>query len=446
MHATFKTLGLLAGTISVLGVASPAFGLTDLVNNDQTQVQLGGRLQLLGFGEQLQSEPFRSSGRLYLFDKASRLEAAARQGDYRLYMQMALGGEDVFTTNTNLSLLDMYASGPFFGLACWRAGQFKVPYGRELMTDSGHLAFNDRSLVSPFFLMGRDVGAALQGEAGPVTWIGGIFTGGGRDVPQRYLPQILGIPLLAARVSVGDADPDPFTLDQHSDLDTDRLRYSVAANALFTRDSRVGHSTVLNIKDGFDKSLLLSSGWNPYIGEKDPVTGEPAQGQFWQLGVDGVVKRPTDWGTLSGEAEVNYGNFANTFGAVNALGGRAQAALDQGSWEEALRYAVLVPDSRFAVTNTTAGSPNVGQTTAILPDAAPIHELTLGFGYRPMGDRLKLTLDFPVQVGAPIVTEKGIGSYNLIDQPDQTSVLTSASNALARQVVFQVRGGLQYAF
>ena len=151
-------------------------------------------------------------------------------------------------------------------------------------------------------------------------------------------------------------------------------------------------------------------------------------------------------GMLSGEAELNYGSFANSFGAVNALGGRLPAAYDCLPFEVALRYAMLVPDTHFAITNTTAGSATLGQTTAVMPDGSPIHELTPAISYFVDGDRLKFTLDFPITFNDPIVTEAGVGSYNLVNQPDQTCLLTSATNTLSRQLVFQVRGGLQYAF
>lgn len=434
-------------TLAAVLAATPALAVTEVYNSGDTQVGVGGRLQVMGFGELLQNDPHRSAGRLYLFLKQSRLEFSARQGDYSLYSQLAFGGEDVYTNNTNLTLLDMHATGPLFGLATWRAGQFRVPYGRELMTNSGAMGFMDRSLVSPFFQVGRDVGATLQTEIGPVNVIGGLFTGGGRDVPQRYLPQILGIPLLAARVSVGDHDLDPYVLNQHDYLDTDRTRQTLAASALFTRDSRVGHSTVLNVKNKFDQSLLLSGGWNPYIAKKDPVTNEAAQGQLFQTGLDYAIKTPVaEDTTLSGEAELNYGNFNNTFGSLGVVGGRLQAGLYRNPYQAVVRYAILMPDAQFAATNTTAGSPSAGQTTKITPDGAPIQELTPGFTYFLNGDRLKLTLDFPILINAPIVTEKGTGNYNLVNQPDQTGLLTNPANSLGRQTVFQVRGGLQYWF
>lgn len=435
----------LATTILITALATPSMATTTVYKNGDTEIGVGGRLQLMGFAEQLQSDPFRSAGRLYMFEKQSRLMFSAQQGAYGFFSQLALGGEDVYTNNVNLTLLDMYATGPLLGLAQWRAGQFRVPYGRELMTNGGNLAFNDRSITAPYFLMGRDVGASLNAQVGPANVVGGVFLGGGRDVPQRYLPEVLGIPLVALRATIGDNDADAYNLSQHDNLDTAKTRQSFAANALFTRDSLVGHSTVLNVKNPFDKSLLLSPNYNPYIGMKN-AEGHMAQGQLWQAGLDYAVKTPFAGGTASGEAEVNYGNFSNLYGGLNVAGGRVQAAYYAKPYQVALRYAILAPDSKFAVTNTTAGSPNVGKTTAIFPDATPIQELTPGFTYFLNGDNLKLTVDLPILFNAPVVTENGLGNYNLVNQNDQTPLLTNAANSISRQFVVQLRAGLQYQF
>ncbi|MNT10820.1 hypothetical protein D3C72_1456710 [compost metagenome] len=106
---------------------------------------------------------------------------------------------------------------------------------------------------------------------------------------------------------------------------------------------------------------------------------------------------------------------------------------------------MVAPDAKFAVTNTAAG-PNLGKTTAIFPDGSPIQEITPAFTYFLNGDKLKLVVDFPLLINAPVVTENKIGSYNLINQPDQTGLLTNPANTLSRQLVFQMRAGVQYAF
>ena len=52
----------------------------------------------------------------------------------------------------------------------------------------------------------------------------------------------------------------------------------------------------------------------------------------------------------------------------------------------------------------------------------------------------------PILLNAPIVTEAGIGNYNLVNQADATSYLNTAGSTISRQLVVQLRGGLQYTF
>src|SRR6185369_1035899 len=82
----------------------------------------------------------------------------------------------------------------------FKVGQFKIPYSRERLNDSGTIPFADRSIMNLGFRMGRDVGGAIGSGTGPLVGVVGLFTGGGMDVPQRYLPEVLGVPLLVGRV------------------------------------------------------------------------------------------------------------------------------------------------------------------------------------------------------------------------------------------------------
>jgi hypothetical protein len=62
-----------------------------------------------------------------------------------------------------------------------RAGQFKVPFGRQEMTSSGNQMFVDRSLVSNQYARGRDTGVAIEGAlmSNLVEYRAGIFNGNG---------------------------------------------------------------------------------------------------------------------------------------------------------------------------------------------------------------------------------------------------------------------------
>ncbi|HEY9854628.1 MAG TPA: hypothetical protein V6D05_02735 [Stenomitos sp.] len=428
---------------ALAAMCAPSFAAED---EDAAKVTVGGRINMGGTAEMLgreQSE--RSAGRVWVFQKQSRLTVSAKQGDTKFFSQLALGGEDVYTSNVNLTLLDMYAHGPLTKNINWHIGQFRNPYGRELMSESGSLAFNSRSITENPFKMGRDVGAMLEVNAGPAKVLGGVMVGGGRDVPERYIPEILGIPQLTLRATIGDADSDPWTLSQHDNLDTLDVKQTLGVSALYTRDTLVGHGLVLTNKNTVDKNWLINPAYNPYLSKKD-ANGHAIQGELWQGGVDYAVRAPFGGGTLSGEAEVLASGFHNVAGDLTLLGGRAQAQWNMNPVELALRYAVVVPDKNMAATSAATTGPTVGKTTAVFPDAKPIQEITPALSYFVMGDKLKLTVDMPFYFDAPIVYEKGLGSYNLINQPDQTSYITTAGNSIERQFVYQLRGSIQYAF
>ncbi len=65
-----------------------------------------------------------------------------------------------------------------------KAGQYKVPFGRQQLTSSGNQQFVDRSAVSDLFARGRDIGVQLWGTplGGKLDWRVGAFNGNGRTV------------------------------------------------------------------------------------------------------------------------------------------------------------------------------------------------------------------------------------------------------------------------
>lgn len=90
----------------------------------------------------------------------------------------------------NPTLLDAYINYDFTGGKKYftvRAGQFKVPFGRQILTGDGNLEFTDRSLASDFFTHDRDLGVMVHGQFGTakvrdmVLWSAGIFNGNGRN-------------------------------------------------------------------------------------------------------------------------------------------------------------------------------------------------------------------------------------------------------------------------
>jgi hypothetical protein len=414
-----------------------AFAEIAVVKTDSAEVDLGGMIQLLGFGQQLK-DPYKNDDRAYLFMNRARLRMSGRYDDVTFHTEMGLGGEDavVATTGVSLSLLDFYFDVPLLRsrTTYLRVGQFKVPYGREQLTYEANFQFADRSINNLGFVVGRDVGAAVVSHPGMLTLIGGVFTGGGRDVPpNHYLPEKLGVPLLVARAGVGNLDADPFVLAQDDQGTLERKRKgAIFVNALYTKDSLIGHSTVLNVKLA-DKSLLLDGDWNPYIG-RAPLQ----QGTWWQAGADAAGRMPCRAVDLSGEAAFDFGQYSNTYGSVQMWGVRAQGGVSYRSFELAVRYARLVPDSKFAY------------MTVPLTTSEAIQEITPSATWFIRGQRLKLLADLPIIIHDPVFTEANVGSYAASDLPDQATVLATmgvpTGNTVSRQNVYEARLMLQAQF
>jgi len=420
--------------------APPALAEIPVVTTENAEIDFGGMVQLLGFAQHL-DDPYKNDDRVYLFMNRARLRLSGHYDEVSFYTEMGLGGEDaiVATTGVSLGLLDFAFNIPLGGskTTYLKVGQFKVPYGREQLTYEGNFQFADRSINNLGFVVGRDVGAAVVSHPGLFTLIGGVFTGGGRDVPpDHYLPEKLGIPLFAARAGIGDLDEDPFYLTQDvhgfkGEIDRRRTG-AVFVNALYTKDTLIGHSTVLNVKLA-DKSLLLDGDWNPYIG-KAPFS----QGTWWQAGADAAGRLPLRAVELSGEAAFDFGKYSNSYGAVQMWGVRAQGAVSYRSFELALRYAMLVPDSNFSY------------MTVPLTGSEPIQEITPSATWFVRGQRLKLVADLPIIINDPVFTEANVGSYAATDLPDQATVLATAGvptgNTVTRQNVYEARLMVQAQF
>ena len=426
--------GSLLSAVVLVGMSAPSLAITEVAKTGDLEIGIGGRMNLMGLGE-LSQDPVRDKNRIYLFQKNSRLEFSAKQGEHLFYSQLALGGEDVYTGNTNLTLLDMYTkvSTPLGNVV---AGQYKVPFGGEQLSDGGNLIFNKRSLLEMGFQMGRDYGLAWQNTMGPVNAIVGVYAGGGRDVPERYIPVKMGVPLLVARVGVGEIGKDLYSLPEpyetQRSFGEDETKSGLYLNGMYTKNTLVGHGSVLSQRK-FDNTIMLNTAWNPYLAAQPNSEGN----EYWAAGVDYAIQN----GPVRAEAEVNHAQFSNNLGELKLSGARAQVGYNVNPFEVALRYSALLPDTKFAATNATSKA-----TTPLTADGKAIQEIAPSITWYINGHNLKLIADLPIQIDAPVVTETGIGNYNLINQPDQTSYLTTGKGTLSRQLNIQGRLGLQYQF
>lgn len=441
MRSGLLTLWLMAA-LALPSVATAA----EVYKSDAGSVDVGGQMQLLGYAERL-DDGVRDDNRLYLYVRQARLSLTAKMSDVTMRLIMAFGGEEEVKApapGVSLGLLEASGDVGLAGPVRLRAGQFRVPYGRERVTNPATLSFADRSNNSLMFNVGRDVGAAVYANHGDIFGTVGVFTGGGRSVPQRFLPQTLGSPMFVVRVGWNHGlDDDPFSLSQQG-RHVDKLVAGVYLNALWQKDSLIGHSTVFGVKTA-DRPLLINGNWNPFLGAKLPGEKTIDQATLTQFGADAALKMPLGDNTLSAEAEFNQGTFESGVGKVSASGARLQAGVLLGKIEVALRYATLFAND------------DLSQSGVKLIEKA-VHEVTPALTWHLRGDNAKLVLDAPVTLNAPTVRETGVGVYSLISMPDQAGLLKPkaaatpgdppgpASGTLVTQTTMMGRLMLQFSF
>ncbi|MBF5045710.1 hypothetical protein FGE12_25105 [Aggregicoccus sp. 17bor-14] len=425
LKSLFAAAAVLAG---VPGAARAA----EVLKNDHTTLDVGGRLQLLGFGQKV-DDAYRNDARMYLFLKQARLQMQGNVDDWRFKLSLAMGGEvevKAPSPGVALNLLDLYVDIPTFVPNTYvRAGQFKVPYSRERLIDSDSILFAERSISNLTFRMGRDVGAAAYTNQGPFAAGLGVFTAGGGSVPQRFLPENLGIPMVALRLGVDSSGVENIFAEGVRSAQAEKPEGAFFLNAFYVKDSQVGHSTVFNTRPQ-EKNLLLNSNWNPYLAQS------PTQlGRLWQVGGDLSGRAPAGPGTVSGELEGNFAVYQNTYGDIRVPGARAQVAYAFEAFPvtAALRYAAIRPDKDFRV-----GASQVTGTQLM-------QEVTPSLQYVFKGAHVRLVGDLPVQVNVPVVTEENIGAYLLTEQPDQSALLAK-NMPVARQNVVEARLMLQASF
>lgn len=428
---------------ALLGCASYGFSMgIEVYKNDKMDLSIGGRIQLVGYGEYLQ-DPARSNGRIFLFLKQARMNMHGQVEKVKYNLEWVGAAEDVNGSNTGLTLLDYSFDVPIFrSESTWlKVGQFKVPYGREMINDDGQFQFVDTSLVYKGINLGRDYGLALHTYKGKLAAAFGVFTGGARDVPTRFLPERLGVPMLVTRVGYNDGlDKDIWGVAQN-DLAPQRTTKAAYANVMYFRDTEIGHSTVLGSRTS-EKSWLFNTNWNPFITRGAPVAGSPAtkshlsESDYIQFGGDIAARGPLSWATeWNAEAQLDYGRISNGYGNIEMSGARVQGGILKGKWETALRYSVLLPDQHF----NNNGIPLTGQM--------PIHEVAPAVTYYMRGHDIKIVLDAPVLINVPVFVERNVGTYVSTGQPDQATVVNPVTKGFAeRQTIPQARLMFQLAF
>jgi phosphate-selective porin OprO/OprP len=127
-----------------------------------------------------------------------------------------------------------------------KAGQFKVPFGRQELTSSGSQQFVDRSAVSNTFARGRDIGLQAWGTplGGKIDWRVGLFNGNGRTQSSndndkyQYNARLMFQPFGDVKYSESDFES------------SDRPLFAVAAN--YESNDRQGATTNVDV----DREIL----------------------------------------------------------------------------------------------------------------------------------------------------------------------------------------------
>ena len=108
----------------------------------------------------------------------ARLRASGEIGivfDYRVQAEWDTGTD-------RFRLLDAQLSLPIVPQLALDLGQFKAPFGREVLQGKGEITFLERAQASQLVAPGRQVGVQLSGQAvdDRLSYRGGLFNGNGR--------------------------------------------------------------------------------------------------------------------------------------------------------------------------------------------------------------------------------------------------------------------------
>jgi hypothetical protein len=406
-----ETLGRCLSALALLALAGAvpqAARAVQLLQTDDVTINMHGYLQTLGVAEDVpNSVPGKDNIRLYLFLKEARLRWDGTMWGASFDIMLAPGAEDL-TPNTNsaLGLLDFSFEMPVLSSSYKvKLGQFLVPYGRERLTDDPTMSFGDRSIENLGFSWNRDYGIALSRYDGKMAGTFAVMTGGGRDVPQRYLPEDFGFPMVVARFGYNDGiDKDIY----HVSAQGTKPGKAAYLNGLYMKDTAIGHSTVLNVR-ATDKNLLIDPNYNPFIA-KAPFS----LATIYQVGGDAVYRAPMGPFTFNSEGQIDYSHFDNKYGQLALKGGRVQAGVALAKWELNLRYALLFLDPRMAYALNGVDNPIVTSRT-------PLQEITPAITYH-YKKGIQIVMDAPLLIKMLVFRENTIGSYVMSEQPDQVTV------------------------
>ena len=485
------TATLIAGTCSFARADEPYNqfdrGVT-IYKSDKLALDIWGRGQMLGVGE-IVPDPVHGASheRVYEFLKEARMGFNGKEDDlFNYQIEFAYGGENQNSSQSSAGgyeLMDFVADVPVKPLGentIVKLGQFRVPYGREVLQDEGYQDFGDRSISALATNHGRDFGLAIMGTHDKWTGTLATFPDGGRDIAQRYLPEQMGVPELVTRFGYNDGvDADIYHV-MGTDRKLTRDTKAFFFNGLFETDTRIGHSTALQ-SHSTDGNLLEDKNFNPYFGRSNQSTlgsnttgicsaSTCERGRLWNVGADAVYRHPMGNNqAVEAEGQVDWGGYNNRYGTLHIAAARAQTDYQAGQWEIGARYAVLSMDSNAGFLALSPNGIPAGETMAHSQVSGnggsnttqqwtpgmgkPIHEITPSLTYHFRGHTMKLVADCPIYLDVPLIIAAGDGAYAFPDQggasPAWDQIATAdagTGSSMIRSVVVEPRMMFQFQF
>ncbi|MES2202621.1 MAG: hypothetical protein V4498_10250 [candidate division FCPU426 bacterium] len=464
----------IAGAVALLAGSIGSGRAFQLLKTEEATIDVGGRFQTIGEFENIKSEPIRSVNRIYLFQVQNRLKLSGNFEGTKFFFEEALGGEAINSSNNQLNLLEFNAEVPVIeDVFSIIVGQFKVPTNLQSADYDENLLFTGRSLAQNwFFNQGYDLGLVLKFNVSPVDALFGVVAGA-PDMPQRYLPEVFNMPpLLIARIGAGNFKEDPFHPKQEGFEKSESLQWAVHAGGIYGRDSNAGHSTLLALQGGYATTFsangpyanaVMNSNWNPFLGKTAPNFGL-VNATYGSGGVDIQLRALVGELTLTVQGQANWSQFSTqdfqafymkvgnsptktlvTSGDINIAGFEGLASLGNKKFAASGRIDIIMPDPNFAYKSSGAGTSASPYIYNQITGADPIYEITAPSLMLHVNKRVKLIAETTFILNAPeSLGDDGV--YELLEQPQQVTVLTPANPAMHAGLVTIARMMFQFAF
>lgn len=448
----------------------------EIFKNDDLDLSIGGRIQVMGDAELETDDYIRQHFRMYLWDEEDRLFTSGDYKGFKWNFEVAFGGEAINSSNNQLNLLDASVDIPIItDMIYGKVGQFKVPGNLESAIYEGSQLFSEKDpMFNLFFNQGYDTGVALYGHLGVLDGQFGLVQGG-PDVIQRYLPEVLNFPTpMFLRVGINDGiTDDPFHPKQTGFDKPDKLEWAAHATGYVAADSNAGHSEDLGLGGGYLATfnansdygnVLISSVFNPYLGN---AGANPVTANYWQLGADAQVRAPLADTMFTATGQVMVGHYDMTISsampyesapasvagqavkpgqqyALNIGGGEVIASVGDKPWEVAGRFTVVIPDNGMVGTWTTRNlnGTSTGKTyyAPIFVNSDPIYDLTLPSITLHVNNDVKVTAETLFLFDTPEVHSDD-GMYLVAEMPGSAN---SGINSANTRIGFVPVGRMQF--